>query len=91
MITSHAVENYQDRVLNIRERQAGISIEEFIEEQIKLAVNSPNIVYRDGDNETPIHIRNGCAAPVKKENGRVYVPTVYEASTFTEKISNYEQ
>lgn len=84
-VTRHAVDHYIERVLRISLNQAGDSIRELAEEQVRLAAFSPEIIYQEEGNDVPIHIRNGCAVPVV-ENGSTFVPTTYDAGNFIRKL-----
>jgi len=101
IVYDHALQNYLERVLNLEEEQAGERIQEFAKEQIILAARSPEIIYRreqmepntpDRDEDCPIHVRNGCAVPVKEdeEDGTIFIPTVYKAGVFLSKIRTHE-
>lgn len=100
-VTTHAVNNYIERVLRIEPRQVGDGVIEFAEEQIELAARSPEMVYENPfeKHECPVHVRNGCSAPVKGDytvlpDGKVedtrYVPTVYSGWTFIRKFATHE-
>lgn len=84
-IEPHAVDNYIERVLNLSNGQATESVVRFTKEQILLAVVDPDIIYHNKEKGSPIHIRNGCAIPVK-DDGERYVPTSYNSRTFLKKI-----
>lgn len=84
-IYSHAVTNYIERVLNSERSQVSKSIESFAREQIKEAVRNPDVVYREHTHRPPIHIKNGCAVPVRDKEEKV-VPTAYNSKTFEEKM-----
>lgn len=93
-ISGHAVENYIDRVLGLDDDQVTESVEEFAREQIKKAAREPEEVYQDNGQERencPIHMRNMAAVPVKNGSGEseeLFVPTVYHAALFMEKMEN---
>lgn len=89
-IEGHAVDNYIKRVLKLSDGQAGESVVRIAEEQILLAVVDPDIIYKDPSKGSPIHIRNGCAVPVK-DDGERYIPTTYNAGTFLSKIERRDR
>ena len=89
-ITTHAVDNYLERVLKISEDNASGQMREFASEQIKKAVNDPEVIYQGEQGSCPIYIRNGCAVPVEDEDPLI-IRTSYNAGTYLGKIENNEQ
>lgn len=85
-VYSHAVANYMKRVLFIDPDMAGSQVKEFAKSQIKETIREPDIVYQKDDTESPIHIRNGAAVPVREEDGKKVAPTVYNWQTYLEKM-----
>lgn len=101
IVYNHALQNYLERVLNTTSEQAGDNVKQFAMEQIKLAARSPEIIYQrypaeielpDRDEDCPVHVRNGCAVPIKEdeENGTIFIPTVYKAGVFLSKMKTHE-
>lgn len=89
-IEGHAIDNYTERVLNMSDEQVTDSIISFAQEQILLAVLDPDIIYHNEKKGCPVHIRNGCAVPVK-DNGETYVPSTYSAGTFLKKMKRRDK
>lgn len=85
-IVTHAIENYLERVLNINIEQASDQMIEYAENQIRKAVESPDIIYHKEKESCPIHIRNGCAVPVEDE----VIRTSYNAGTYLSKLEDNE-
>jgi len=91
-IYKHARENYIKRVLNLEMRMASEEVEQFALEQIEKAVYRPDIIYASDDDREQVHIRNGCAVPVRKDGDELSeVPTAYNAGTFFDKIDDYAE
>lgn len=89
-IYTHAYEHYIERVLRLEYDQVGDSVMDFVEEQVRLAALDPEVTYQRSEEDFPMHIRNGCAVPVRDEGDKVVVPTAYNASTFLKKIDTNE-
>lgn len=86
-ITRHAVNNYLDRVLEIKDGNASKELREYAAEEMRKAVIEPEYMYRSEGEKDPIAIRNGCAVPITIDNNERVVPTVYRAETFKRKIN----
>ena len=90
LVYSHAVDNYISRVLGMERNQVKGGVEQFVEEQLTKLAENPDMVYDELDDKPPIHIRNGCAAPVVSSTGsdekEVKVKTAYNSGTFLSKM-----
>lgn len=89
-VYSHAIDNYISRVLGMEREQVKIGVEQFVKEQLTKLAEDPEMVYDEMDGKPPIHIRNGCAAPVSVENHvagqELVVKTAYNSGTFLAKM-----
>lgn len=90
-IYSHAVAKYIERVLNVEASKVGSSVKDYAKEQIQKTVEEPEEVYYDNSDEhgCPIYMRNGCAVPVKTENGEIVIPTSYSSKSFEHKLEKH--
>ena len=92
-VYSHAKHHYVTRVMNINWELAGKDLEKFALEQIELAVEEPDLVLlnQDSDYDDPVHIRNGCAVPVRENGEKKEVPTAFPVDKYEDDINEHLQ
>lgn len=88
-ITTHAIDNYLERVLKLDKGNASDQMREFASSQIEQTVNNPEVIYHGEEDSCPIHIRNGCAVPVEDEDPLI-IRTSYNAGTYLGKMEDNE-
>lgn len=84
-VSTHAVDMYIERILEVRKEMVGDNIREFAREKIIETVLEPQIVYNKERDKCPIHIRGEIAIPVRPatENpSKIVVPTTYPRDTY---------
>lgn len=84
-VSSHAVDNYIERVMCINHETVDTRTRSYAENMILSAALNPERIHHEEDESCPIHIRGDVAVPVKVKregDGRV-VPTTYHSDTFS--------
>lgn len=81
MISQHAIDNCLDRVMEVDPDEATTYEREEAEKKIKRALNMPDSIRQEKEDDTPIYINGNVAIPVKTDGERI-VPTTYHSKTF---------
>lgn len=87
-VTDHSISKYVERILGVSPEHATDLMRKKAIEDIEDAAEDPIAIYQE--REPPIHIKNGIAVPYDydEEKGDHFVPTVYPAGVFAEKIND---
>lgn len=81
MISQHAIDNCLDRVMKIDPEKASDYQREQARDKIQRALDMPDTIIQETDDDSPIYINGDVAIPVKTDGERV-VPTAYHTKVF---------